>query len=156
IPQITMTARTGYCMRGAMEMCMAADIRIATENASFSMPEIELGIPSVLDYVLFQQHIGLSLAKEKLLIVNVVDVDRINQFGFLNKVVDANKLEAEVNKFLSNVEEHNRFSINQQKELLETWQNSTLEVAINDSVKQFALAFATQVPQTELNKFINK
>lgn len=67
IPQPVIMAINGYCIGGAFEMYMAADIRVASKNAIFSMPEINLGIPSVLDSVLLQQHVGLSLAKEMLL-----------------------------------------------------------------------------------------
>ncbi|WP_077210415.1 enoyl-CoA hydratase/isomerase family protein [Bacillus dakarensis] len=155
-PQPVIMAVNGYCIGGAMEMCMAADIRIATKNAMFSMPEINLGIPSVLDSVLLQQHVGLSLAKEMLLIGESVSVEKMNQFGFLNDVVEQSELKDKAKEYANKLIDKPFFTIKQQKELFETWQNSHLDYGIQDSVNKFALAFTTNVPQKRLDEFLSK
>ncbi|MBO0959975.1 enoyl-CoA hydratase/isomerase family protein [Neobacillus sp. MM2021_6] len=137
-------------------MCLAADIRVAAKNAVFSMPEINLGIPSVLDSVLLQQHVGLSLAKEMLLTGEPVNVEKINQFGFLNAVVEKSELKEKVKEYADTFINKPYETIKQQKELFETWQNSSLDYAINDSMNQFALAFTTEIPQQRLEEFISK
>ncbi|EKN66980.1 enoyl-CoA hydratase [Neobacillus bataviensis LMG 21833] len=156
IPQPVIMGINGYCIGGAMEMCMAADIKVAAKNAVFSMPEINLGIPSVLDSVLLQQHVGLSLAKEMLLTGEPVNVEKINQFGFLNAVVEKSKLKEKVKEYADTFINKPYETIKQQKELFETWQNSSLDYAINDSMNQFALAFTTEIPQQRLEGFISK
>lgn len=156
IPQPVIMAVNGYCIGGATEMCMAADIRIAAKNAVFSMPEINLGIPSVLDSVLLQQHVGLSLAKEMLLIGEPVNVERMNQFGFLNAVVEQSELRETALEYAEKLISKPFFTIKQQKELFETWQNSSLDYAIQDSVNKFALAFTTKIPQERLDDFLSK
>jgi enoyl-CoA hydratase len=156
IPQPVIMGINGYCIGGAMEMCMAADIRVAAKNAVFSMPEINLGIPSVLDSVLLQQHVGLSLAKEMLLTGEPVDVERINQFGFLNAVVEKSALNDKVREYANTFINKPYETLKQQKELFETWQNSSLDYAIKDSMNQFALAFTTEIPQQRLEEFISK
>jgi enoyl-CoA hydratase/carnithine racemase len=57
-PIPTACAINGYCLGGAMELAMVCDVRVASENAVFGMPEIKVGIPSVLDAALLQQHVG--------------------------------------------------------------------------------------------------
>lgn len=156
IPQPVVMAINGYCIGGALEMSMAADIRVAAANAVFSMPEINLGIPSVLDSVLLQQHVGLSLAKEMLLTGNSVSVKRMNQLGFLNAVVEQDQVRATAKEYAEELIDKPYFTIKQQKELFETWQNSSLEVAIQDSVNKFALAFTTDIPQKRLDEFLAK
>ncbi|WP_413299891.1 enoyl-CoA hydratase-related protein [Bacillus sp. 1P10SD] len=156
IPQPVIMGINGYCIGGAMEMCMAADIRVAVKNAVFSMPEIQLGIPSVLDSVLLQQHVGLSLAKEMLLTGNPINVERMNQFGFLNAVVEESELMNKVEEYAKVFIEKPYLTLKQQKELFETWQNSSLDYAISDSMNQFALAFTTEIPQKRLEDFISK
>ncbi|PWA04978.1 hypothetical protein DCC39_18465 [Pueribacillus theae] len=154
IPQVVIMAINGHCIGGAMEMAMAADIRVASKNAVFSMPEINLGIPSVLDSVLLQQHVGLSLAKEMLLTGEPVDVEKINQFGFINAVVELSELERTAEQYAQKISEKAFFTVKQQKELFETWQNTSLEYAIKDSMNQFALAFTTDTPQKKLDEFL--
>lgn len=156
IPQPVIMAINGYCIGGAMEMSMAADIRIASKNTLFSMPEINLGIPSVLDSVLLEKHVGLSLAKEMLLFGESVDVERMNQFGFLNAVVELSELKDVAKEFAEKLIDKPFFTIKQQKELFETWQNSNLDYAIQDSVNKFALAFTTNIPQQRLDDFLSK
>jgi enoyl-CoA hydratase len=155
IPQAVVMAINGYCIGGAMELAMAADIRVASKNAVFVMPEIKLGIPSVLDSVLLQQHIGLSLAKEMLLTGDVVDAERINRFGFLNALVDLSELRTTAEAFAHKITANDRITVQQQKQLFETWLNSSLEVAIQDSMNQFALSFNTDVPKKKLEEFLS-
>lgn len=155
IPQAVIMAVNGHCIGGAMEMSMAADIRVASKNAVFSMPEINLGIPSVLDSVLLQQHVGLSLAKEMLLTGEPVDVERMNQFGFLNAVVEPSDLKATAEKFANSIIDKPYETVKVQKELFETWQNTNLDFAIKDSTNKFALSFTTDVPQQRLDAFLS-
>jgi enoyl-CoA hydratase len=155
LPQAVIMAINGYCIGGAMELAMAADIRIASKNAVFGMPEIKLGIPSVLDSVLLQQHVGLSLAKEMLLTGDSVDVERINQYGFINQVVELSELKSAAENFAKRITSNARETVAMQKQLFETWQNCTLDMAIQDSVNQFALSFTTDVPQKRLEMFLS-
>lgn len=153
IPQAVVVAINGYCIGGAMEIAMAADIRVATKDAIFIMPEIKLGIPSVLDSVLLQQHIGLSRAKEMLLTGDAVSAVEINQFGFLNALVELSELKATAESFARRIAINHRVTIKQQKDLFETWQNTSLDTAIQDSMNQFALSFSTGVPQEKIAEF---
>ncbi|QQK76418.1 enoyl-CoA hydratase/isomerase family protein [Salicibibacter cibarius] len=154
MPQVVIVAINGYCIGAAMELAMAADLRVASENAMFAMPEINLGIPSVLDSVLLQQHVGLSLAKEMLLIGESVSVDRINDRGFINKVVKLEDLIGEAEVLARKIGKNDRQTIATQKQLFETWQNCSLDIAIKDSIDQFALSFTTDVPQNRLDEFL--
>ena len=153
IPQAVIVAINGYCIGGAMELAMAADIRIASTNAVFIMPEIKLGIPSVLDSVLLQQHVGLSLAKEMLLTGDSVDVERINKFGFINKLVAPSELKEAAESFAKRITTNHRETVKQQKNLFETWQNTSLDVAIQDSMNEFALSFSTGIPEKKMEAF---
>ncbi len=154
IPQVVIVAINGYCIGGAMELAMAADIRLASDDAVFIMPEVKLGLPSVLDSVLLQQHVGLSLAKEMLLLGEPVGVDRINQFGLINEVVPKEKLKETAKAYAAKVNEVDPFTMQQQKDLFETWQNTSLDVAIQDSMNQFSIAFSSGVPQKMMENVI--
>src|SRR3954447_5273185 len=65
IPTVAMI--DGYCLGGAFEMPLACDVRVATPNSRFGLPEVKLGIPSVVDAALLLHHVGLSKPKEMLL-----------------------------------------------------------------------------------------
>src|SRR5215204_5593380 len=95
VPIPTLCAVNGYCLGGAMELAMVCDVRVASENAVFGMPEIKVGIPSVLDAALLQQHVGLSKAKEMLLTGDLYGAGEMERHGFLNKVVEPDRLDEE-------------------------------------------------------------
>lgn len=150
LPQVTIMAINGHCIGGALEIAMAGDLRVATEEARFAMPEINLGLPSVLDSILLQQYVGLSLAKEMLLLGETFTVDQINHSRFINRVVPTSQVLETAKAYAATVSTKPAPTIKQQKELFETWQNTGFDMASTDSTNQFALAFATGTPAERL------
>lgn len=81
-------AINGHCLAGGLELALMADIRIASENATFGQPEINWGIfpgmgatqrlPRVLPY---------NLAAEILLTGERIDAQRAFEIGLVNRVV---------------------------------------------------------------------
>ncbi|MQA87079.1 MAG: enoyl-CoA hydratase [Streptosporangiales bacterium] len=141
-PYITVCAVNGYCLGAAMELAMATDLRIAAETASFGMPEIAVGIPSVLDSALLQQHIGLTRAKEVLLTGWRYPAAELDRWGFLNAVAPGDELDATVRRFLDGTARHSTAAVAAQKRLFETWQNEPLGTSLEVSVDEFAGVFA--------------
>src|SRR5690349_24136206 len=66
-PVVTVAAVSGYCLGGAFELALACDLRVATTTAAFGLPEIKVGIPSVIDAALLPGFVGLSKAREMIL-----------------------------------------------------------------------------------------
>ena len=152
-PIPTVCAVNGHCLGGAMELAMVCDIRIAARHARFGMPEIKLGIPSVLDAALLQQHVGLSKAKEMLLTGDSYGAEEMASYGLLNKVVDKESLEREVSTFLTRLTPHSRTAIAAQKRLFESWQNTGLQESIDASVTEFALVFGEEQTREAVKKY---
>jgi enoyl-CoA hydratase/carnithine racemase len=106
-------------------------------------PEIKVGVPSVCDIALLQQHIGLSKAKEVILTGDSYPVEQLLPYGFLNAVVPADELIVETKRMLGRLVRHTRTVVAAQKKLFETWQNTTLTAGIDMSVEVFASVFAS-------------
>jgi enoyl-CoA hydratase len=141
-PVPTIAAVHGYCLGGAMELAMACDLRVATTEAVFGMPEIKVGIPSVLDAALLQQHVGLSRAKEILLTGDLYGVADLDTPGFLNRVVAPDDLADAAATLAASVTGHAPAAVAAQKRLFETWQNAGLQPSIEASIGEFAEVFA--------------
>ena len=155
-PIPTVCAVNGYCLGGAMELAMVCDVRVAAEHAVFGMPEIRVGIPSVLDAALLQQHVGLSKAKEMLLTGNLYGAREMERYGFLNKVVEPDKLEDEAVLMLDRMTGHSRSALAAQKRLFERWQNAGLEESIRASVDEFALLFEEEETRAAIREYAGK
>jgi enoyl-CoA hydratase/carnithine racemase len=84
VPSVAMIR--GYCLGGAFELAMACDLRVAATDAWFGLPEIKLGIPSVIDAALLERHVGLGMAREMILTGDSYDVDQMERRGLVNAV----------------------------------------------------------------------
>ncbi len=136
-----------------MELAMTCDLRIASRYARFGMPEIKVGIPSVLDAALLQQYVGLSKAKEMMLTGALYEAPEMEKFGFLNVVVEQDELEERVNLFLEHLKGHSRPAVAAQKRLFETWQNTGLRESIAISVEEFARMFEADETQDRVRSY---
>src|SRR5215216_6564384 len=153
VPIPTLCAVNGYCLGGAMELAMVCDVRVASENAVFGMPEIKVGIPSVLDAALLQQHVGLSKAKEMLLTGDLYGAGDMERYGLLNKVVQLDRLEDETALMLDRLTHHSGTALAAQKRLFETWQNAGLEESIRASVDEFAIVFEEEETRAAIRQY---
>lgn len=142
-PFPTIAAINGHCLGTGLGLALVADIRIAVPHATFGVPEIKVGVPSVCDIALLQQHIGLSKAKEVILTGDRYPVEALAPFGFLNAVVPASDLIGETGRMLERVARHTRVVTAAQKQLFEIWQNRPLAEAIHLSVDVFSSVFAS-------------
>jgi len=84
----------GFCLGGGMELSMAADIRIASEEATFGLPEHTLGLlPGWGGTQRLQWLIGESRAKEIIFTAEMFDAETMREYGFVVEVVDEDELD---------------------------------------------------------------
>jgi len=53
----------GYCIGGGLEIAASCDLRVATEDSTFSMPEVRVGIPSVIEAAILPRLMGWGNAR---------------------------------------------------------------------------------------------
>ena len=86
-------AINGYCIGGGVEMSMGCDIRIASENAVFRLPEAGLGIiPGAGGIQRISRMVGVGLAKELALTARKMGAQEAYEKGLVNKVVPLERL----------------------------------------------------------------
>src|SRR2546428_771209 len=66
----------GACLGAGFELALACDLRVAAANASFGLPEVRVGVPSVIQAALLPPLIGPGRAAEMLLLGTPVDAPR--------------------------------------------------------------------------------
>lgn len=151
-PFPTIAAINGHCLGTGLGLALVSDIRIAVPHASFGLPEIKVGVPSVCDIALLQQHVGLAKAKEVILTGDSYSVEELAPFGLLNAVVPADGLEREIRRMLERVVRHTRVVTAAQKRLFEIWQNHPLTEAIDLSVDVFAGVFSFAETRAQIER----
>lgn len=92
-PKPVIAAVNGFALGGGCELAMACHLRIATENARFGQPEVNLGIiPGYGGTQRLIQYIGKGKAMELLLTGDMIGAQEALQLGLVNHVVSAEEL----------------------------------------------------------------
>lgn len=143
----------GYCIGGAFELALACDVRIVTQRSSFGLPEIKLGIPSVLDAALLQQYVGLGTAREMVLTGDLYPATAPALSGLTSQLVQPDDLDQAVQDLVAKVAGHTPSVLAAQKRLFQLWQDTGLENAVDLSIGEFAGVFAAADTTDALAKY---
>jgi enoyl-CoA hydratase/carnithine racemase len=82
------------CVGGALEVALGCDLRIASSDAQFSLPEVRFGIiPDVGGSTRLPALVGLGRAKELIMTARVIDAAEAERIGLVNRVVAPEQLE---------------------------------------------------------------
>ena len=92
-PKVTVAAVHGYCLGSAMEMALACDLTVASDDCRFGVPEVSFG--SGIVAMILPWLTSAKVAKELLLAADKhVSAARLESLGLLNRVVPADELAA--------------------------------------------------------------
>jgi enoyl-CoA hydratase len=147
---------SGWCLGGGLEVAMCCDLRIAESGARFGMPEVAVGIPSVIHSALMPALIGASHATWLLLTGETIDATTAATWGLVHEVVAADALDARIAELAAKLGGYGPHAVRQQKRLLNKWFDMSVQGAIEDSVEQFGLAFLTGEPQRHMQDFLSR
>ena len=90
----TIASVHGHAVGGAVLLVAACDLRVAAEDARFSIPEIELGIPLAWGGIpRLVREIGPAVTKELVITCREFTPQEARAMGFVNRVVPAVELE---------------------------------------------------------------
>jgi len=97
-------AVNGFCLGGGCELAMACHIRLASENARFGQPEVNLGIgPGYGGTVRLPRLVGRGRALELLLSAQVIDAAEAFRIGLVNRIVPQDQLMPEARKLMATI-----------------------------------------------------
>jgi enoyl-CoA hydratase/carnithine racemase len=85
-------AVNGICQAGGLLVAMMADIAVASDRATFRVPELLRGIPDATFAAALPAHVGLATARDLLLSARQFDADEACRIGLLSRVVPHNEL----------------------------------------------------------------
>lgn len=146
----------GWCLGGGMELALACDIRIASVNAKMGMPEVKVGIPSIIHAALLPRLIGRARASWLLMTGEIADATEALSYGLVDRVVAVGDLDKEVARVANMMAGFGSQVLAQQKRLLREWEDEPLNKSIQNGVAEFGSAFNTGEPQKYMDEFVRE
>jgi len=156
-PKPVIAMINGYCLGGGCELALACDIRIASENASFGQPEINLGIiPGGGGTQRLTRLVGEGKAMEMILTGEIIDARTAFAIGLVNHVVPADQLQAKTLEMANRIAEKSPIALQLAKEAVKLASKSNLDEGLRREVDLFALCFSTEDKNEGVSAFLEK
>jgi enoyl-CoA hydratase/carnithine racemase len=146
----------GYCLGAGLEVMAACDLHIASDNAVFGMPEVRIGLPSVVEAALLPQLIGWGRTKLLVYTGDTIDARTALAWGLVEKVVPASELDAAVGAWARSIVESGPKAIRLQKELIREWEAMPVSDAIEAGIRSMVRAYQTDEPTRMVGEAIRR
>jgi enoyl-CoA hydratase len=147
---------SGYTLGAGLEVAAACDLRISSAEGAYGMPEVAVGIPSVIHAVLLPMLIGSSRATWLLMTGESIDAATALQWGLVQEVCAPDQLDSRIAQLAERLAGFGATALAQQKVLMRSWQSLAPDAAIDATVAEFGKAFATGEPQRYMEAFKNR
>jgi enoyl-CoA hydratase/carnithine racemase len=146
----------GHVLGGALELVLGCDLRLAAASCRFGMPEIKVGIPSVIEAALLPGLVGWGRTAELLLTGETIDAVEAERWGLVNRAVPDDRLDREVDHWIDRLRALPPGALRLQKALLARWRAMDPGSAMALSMDAFAMAYTTDEPRRAMQAFLDR
>jgi enoyl-CoA hydratase/carnithine racemase len=153
-PAPVIAAVNGWCLGAGLEVAAACDMRIAADTAMFGMPEVRLGIPSVVEAALLPYLIGWGRTRRILMTGETFGAAQALAWGLVEDVRPHATLYAGVEDLLDQLLAAEPRAVQLQKALIRQWEDLPPEAAIEAGVEAFEDAWTTDEPMTAMARYL--
>lgn len=151
MPFPTIARIDGHTLGAGVEFAAACDLRIASDKSRFAMPEVRLGIPSVVEAVLLPRLIGWGKTRLLLLTGRSIDAATALTWGLVEEVAPAAALDAAIDRCVGEILACGPNAVRLQKKLIDSWMDRTTDESIAASIEEFAGACAQPERSERMN-----
>jgi enoyl-CoA hydratase len=149
-------AVNGAALGAGFELALACDLRVAAASATFGLPEVRVGVPSVIQAALLPPLVGPGRAAELLLTGVGIGAEQALAWGLVNRVVAPAGLEEAVDAIAAAITACAPGAVRLQKQLIVRWRESDLPTAVRAGIAAFAASYATGEPREGATAFLEK
>jgi len=149
-------AVNGFALGGGSELALACHMRVASKNAIFGQPEVNLGIiPGYGGTQRLPKLVGKGIATELILTGAMITADRAHQIGLVNHVYEAEVLVEEAKKLVATIVSKAPIAVSLCLEALRAADLPQAEGLLHEAAL-FGQACATEDFQEGVDAFLNK
>ena len=155
-PSPVIARMPGWCLGGGLEVAAACDFRVAAHDAKFGMPEVRVGIPSVIHAALLPRLVGWGRARWLVMTAEIIDAPTALAWGLVDVIAEQGGLDAAVEKLITVLLECGPQALRTQKALLLQWEELPLTESVDLSIGVFGRTFLTDEPKRMMQAFIER
>ena len=136
----------GYCLGAGLELAAACDLRLGSEDSRYGMPEVQVGLPSVVEARLLPTLIGWGKTRELLYTGSLIGAEEALRIGLIQKIAPGESLRAAAQPWIDAILAADPDAIRSQKWLVETWLDGEIGASILHSIDVFGETFKNSAP----------
>lgn len=132
----------GVALGAGLELAAACDLRVASASARFAMPEVLLGMPSVVEAALLPRLLGAGRARRLVYTGETIDAATALAWGLVDEVAPPDQLDATVARIVDAMLRAGPRALRAQKRVCEDWDQLPLTAAVERSIESFAATWS--------------
>jgi len=146
----------GLCLGAGLELAVSCDILIATERSAFGLPNINVGIPAIVEAAILPHALSIFAVKELCFTGEFWDALKADRKGLLNALVPVGKFKEEVQRWVNKLAEKSPLALATQKDIINKWMTTDLEAAIDFSINTVTMHWSTRDQKEGMGAFLEK
>jgi enoyl-CoA hydratase len=146
----------GHCLAGAFGLALACDLIVASENATFGTPEINVGAFPFMILALIVRNVPRKKAVEMLLLGERIDAAEAHRLGVVNRLAAPGALDAAVDEWAQRLAGKSPLLMKLGKDALWQQEDMALEDAWEYLRAQLTIAFSTDDIHEGVQAFFEK
>lgn len=152
----TICAAGGHVLAGALGLALCCDLILASENATFGTPEINVGVFPFMIMALIYRNVPRKKANEMLLLGERMSAGQALEAGIVNKIVPAGELDAAVDEWAAKLAGKSPAIMRLGKEAMRRQLDMPLDDALDYLRAQLSLAVSTEDVVEGVTAFFQK
>lgn len=150
-------AVNGYALGGGLELALACDFRVASENAMFAFPEVGLGIiPGFGGTQRLMRTISVGKAKEMIFSCERIDAVKALEVGLVNSVVPVEGLIDHAKMIAKRIAKNSVEAVETAKKAMNKGIDESMDEGLNTETTFFPDCFETDEQRNRMEAFVNK
>ena len=147
---------SGYCLGAGLEIAASCDLRVADTTAKFAMPEVQVGIPSVIEAALLPRLVGWGRASRLIYTGETIGAERAHDWGLVDSLVAEGGLDDGIARTVDAICAAGPAAIRLQKALMREWEDLPLSGAVARGIDCLAEGFASGEARERMQAFLNR
>ena len=150
-------AVNGFALGGGNELCMACDIRLASEKAKFGQPEVGLGItPGFAGTQRLPRIVGISKAMELILTAKTIKADEAKAIGLVSEVYPAEELMDKAMELAQAICANAQIAVQESKRCIRMGMQTDIATGSAFEAEAFGVCFGTEDQTEGMSAFLEK